>query len=55
MGEIGDAAGVHVRHVAEVQDLHQEPEADEKRGGDEGDPEKDEEEDEACECDRAER
>ena len=44
MSEICDAAGVHCRDAAEVEDLHKEPEADQQGGRNEGDPNEDQEE-----------
>ena len=44
MGEVGYASGMHRGDTAEVEDLHQEPEADEQCGWDEGDPNEDQKE-----------
>ena len=44
MGEVGYAASVNSGDCAEVEELHQEPEANQKCGGDESDSHKDDEE-----------
>ena len=44
MGKVGYAAGVYGGHAAEVEKLHQEPEPDQQSGGDECDPNEDQEE-----------
>ena len=48
MGQICDAAGFCLGDCADIEDLDKEPEANEKRGGNEGDAEKDDEEDEGA-------
>ena len=44
VGQVGDAAGARLGDDANVEDLHEKPEADQERGGNQRDPEKDEEE-----------
>jgi len=50
VGQVGDAAGFCLCHYADVEDLDEEPEPDQKRGGDQGDPKKNDEEDECADA-----
>lgn len=48
MGEVGDAASARLGDYADVEDLHEKPEADKERCRDQSNPEKDDEEDEGA-------
>ena len=45
MSKVCDSASADLGDCAKIEDLHEKPETDERRGGDEGDPYEDEEED----------